>query len=116
MKDIIELEIVNLITYFGTSSQITSAGTDNANTICRIISNSIYNLQEQLAIKFMNMYLLVESVPLIVYLFIKYSTSKLTVILMLSSTEEAFPEGTIEVKLAENRMKMEKEFGNGGTR
>ena len=45
----------------------------------------------------------------------KYSTNEPTVILMLSSTEEVFPEGTMEVKLAENRMKMEKEFGNGGT-
>ena len=111
MKDILELQVVNLITYFGTSSQITSTGTDKANTICRIICSNIYNLQEHLVIEFM-----IESVPLIdVYLLIKYSTNELTVILMLSNTEEAFPEGTMEVKLAENRMKMEKEFGDGGT-
>ena len=35
------------------------------------------------------------------------NTCNLTVILMLSSTEEVVPEGAMEVKLAENRIKME---------
>ena len=60
MKDIVELQVVNLITYFGTSSQITSTGTDKANAICRIICSNIYNLQEYLVIEFM-----IENVSLI---------------------------------------------------